>query len=497
MKLIQILKKEFDLKRLEYVIKTFYRQCPHKSARKTMEMIINLTIIFLFMAIDFDVVIIGGGGAGIVSALAASQSGSSVLLLEKTKEAGGHTLNTQGMFPASYTRFQKALGIVDSPEAMTEDILSENGNSVPYETVYNLSLNSSLVAEWLSDYCGQKLEVATDFKYHGYRKFRIHSPPSRTGREIISTLLSKAESMKNLEIVTEHGVSNIAADRKGNATGVEISGSEEKITARAIVIATGGYGANKEFVEKYIPDAGKMLYFGSSEHRGESLIWGDSIGAQLDYLDSYQAHSSVSSVGTLITWETVMKGAIIVNSVGKRFANEITGYSKFAKNITYQPGSFAFEIYNSKIHQEILQRYPEYQETNALKGIIKAWSIDELAKFIECSSGALTRTIDEVNSRAGNGESDQFGRSYFVELNPPYYAARISPALFHTQGGLRVGKDARVILKDGMASRNIFAAGDAAAGITGPGPDGYVSGTGLLCAFTYGWISGKTASELK
>jgi fumarate reductase flavoprotein subunit len=459
--------------------------------------IVNPIINFLLMGIDFDIVIIGGGGAGMISALAASQSGASVLLLEKTKEIGGHTLNTQGMFPASYTRFQKALGIVDSPEDMTKDILAENGNSVPYETVHNLSLNSSIMAEWLTDYCGQELEVATDFKYHGYTKYRIHSPPSRTGREIISTLLSKSDNLKNLEIVTEHGVSEIEADKKGNATGLKISGSGEKITARAIIITTGGYGANKEFVEKYMPDAGKMRYFGSSEHRGESLIWGESLGAHLDYLDSYQAHSAVSSVGTLITWETVMKGAIIVNSEGKRFANEITGYSKFAKNITQQPGSFAFEIYNSEIHEEVMQRYPEYQETNALNGILKAETIEELEKLIGCRKEYLNHTIEEVNIKAANAGSDKFGRSYFVELSPPYYTAKIYPALFHTQGGIRVGKDARVLLKNGTESRNIFAAGDAAAGITGPGPDGYVSGTGLLCAFTYGWLSGKTASKFK
>lgn len=449
------------------------------------------------MVSDFNVTVIGGGGAGMVAAIAAGQSGKTVLLLEKTGEIGGHTLNTQGMFPASFTRFQRALNIKDSPDEMTADILMENGNSVPHEIVHNLSLNSSNVAEWLVDFCGLTLEVATDFKYHGYSKFRIHSPPSRTGREIITKLLEKARTMSNIEIVTQHGVSHIMVDKDGNATGVEISGTGEQISTDAVIITTGGYGANRPMVERYMPEAAKMMYFGSSDHMGESLVWGESLGAQLDYLDSYQAHSAVSSVGTLITWETVMKGGLIVNSTGERFANEIMGYSKFAKNITRQPGSFAYEILNSEIHREMLQRYPEYCETDGLGAIKEFNSIEEMSLFIGCSNSTLSKTIQESNNLAGLDKSDRFGRSYFVQMEPPYYVAKITPALFHTQGGIRVGKDSRIILKDGTVCRNIFAAGDAAAGITGPGPDGYVSGTGLLCAFTYGWLAGKTASEIK
>ncbi len=449
------------------------------------------------MSTDFDITVIGGGGAGLVSAIAAAQSGKSVLLLEKTTDIGGHTVNTQGMFPASYTRFQKVLGIIDSPEKMTTDILNENGNSVPYDVVNNLSLNSSYVAEWLVDFCEQELEVAMDFKYHGYSNYRIHSPPSRTGKELITTLLRKAESMGNIEIITEHGVSKLTDNSRGQVSELEISGSGEKITTGATIITTGGYGANRDFVEKYMPDAAKMMYFGSSEHRGDSIIWGENLGAELDYLDSYQAHSAVSSVGTLITWETVMKGALIVNSLGERFANEITGYSRFAKSITNQPGSIAYEIYNREIHEEMLQLYPEYKETHLLGGIKSFHDIKELSSFIGCKSENLALTIYLVNSHKDDMKTDKFGRDFFVPIEAPYYVAKITPALFHTQGGLRVGKDARVILKDGSSCRNVFAAGDAAAGISGPGPDGYVSGSGLLCALTYGWLAGTNASTLK
>ncbi len=449
------------------------------------------------MSPDFDIIVIGGGGAGLVSAIAAAQSGKSVLLLEKTPDIGGHTVNTQGMFPASYTRFQKALGIKDSPEKMTADILNENGNSVPYDVVNNLSLNSRHVAEWLVDFCGQELGVATDFKYHGYSNYRIHSPPGRTGKELITTLLEKAESMGNIEIIREHGVSKLIHNGRGQVSGLEISGSGENITTGATIITTGGYGANRDFVEKYMPDASKMMYFGSSEHRGDSIIWGEALGAELDYLDSYQAHSAVSSAGTLITWETVMKGALIVNSLGERFANEITGYSRFAKSITNQPDSIAYEIYNREIHEEMLQRYPEYRETHLLGGIKSFHDITELASFIGCKPGNLSSTIYIANSYKDNMKTDKFGRNFFVPIEAPYYAAKIIPALFHTQGGLRVGKDARVILKGGSSCRNVFAAGDAAAGISGPGSDGYVSGTGLLCALTYGWLAGKNSSALK
>ena len=448
------------------------------------------------MASDTDVIVIGGGGAGLVAALSAAESGKQVLLIEKTRKLGGHTVNTQGMFPASATRFQRNHDIVDTPEDMTRDILEENSNAVPEEVVINLARKSGMVAEWLSDYCGVPLDVVTDFKYHGFSNFRIHAPPTRSGREVINVLMSKAYVLPNLDIAMGHTVSRIRVDLNGEATGVELDRSGEIVSTNAIIIATGGYGANRELVEKYMPDAAKMLYFGSSDHRGEAVLWSDDIGAEVDYLDSYQAHSSVSSVGTLITWETVMKGAIIVNSLGSRFADENTGYSKFAKYIVAQPGSVAFEIYTGNVHEEMMAIYEEYRDTYNLGGIKKFDSIDQVSVFIGCEATTLEKTIGQVNEHYQSGEKDKFGRDFFIELGKPYYIARITPALFHTQGGLKVNHEGRVILKGGQTSKNVFAVGDAIAGITGHGPDGYVSGAGLLCAFVYGYLAGKASIRL-
>lgn len=446
---------------------------------------------------DVDVIVIGGGGGGLVAAISAAESGKHILLIEKTSEVGGHTLNTQGMFPASRTRFQREHGIVDTPEDMTRDILEENRDAVPRQTVLNLARNSGKVAEWMADYCDVPLDVVTDFKYHGYSNYRIHAPPTRSGREVINVLLARARKLSNLDIATGRGVSRIILDKNGRATGVELSGSGETVTTNAVIIATGGYGANREMVEKYIPDAAKMLYFGSSDHRGEAVIWSGDLDAEVDYLDSYQAHSSVSSVGTLITWETVMKGAIIVNSSGLRFANEITGYSKFAKNIVRQQDSTAFEIYGADIHREMMERYEEYRETDRLGGIRKFDSLLPAGRFIGCDPVTLEETLGKANSLRSTAGEDEFGRNYFVDIEPPYYIAKITPALFHTQGGLRVNEEARIMLKNGTPSENVYAVGDAAAGITGHGPDGYVSGTGLLCAFVYGYLAGKSSVAME
>lgn len=446
------------------------------------------------MGTDADVVIIGGGGSGLVAAISAAESGKHVLLLEKSGELGGHTLNTQGMFPAALTRFQKKQKIFDSPVYMTQDILNENNYGVPYETVHNLSLNSGKVAEWMVDFCGVDLDVVTDFKYPGYNTYRIHAPPSRTGREVINALIAKADTMDNLYIAMNNAVSRILFDSSGKATGVEMSASGEQIRSDAIVISTGGYGANRQLVDKYMPKAGWMVYFGSSEHRGEAVLWAEELGAELDFLDSYQAHSSVSSVGTLITWETVMKGAIIVNDKGVRFANEITGYSKFAKEVVMQKTSTAFEIFDAEIHEEMYSRYEEYRGTTNLKGVRKLDTLEELSKFIGCKEEELRTTLDGVSEMAENGGKDSFGRNFFRNIVSPYYAAKITPALFHTQGGIRVDSNARMVPRDGKIAQDVYAVGNAAAGISGHGSDGYLSGSGLLCAFTYGWLAGRAST---
>ena len=436
----------------------------------------------------FDVVVIGAGGAGLCAAISIAETGRQVIVLEKTDSIGGHTVNTQGMFPATETVYQKNAGIDDSVENMVDDIEKQSGKYFQYDRVKHLAQSSSQFTEWLSYNIGVDLSLVTDFKYYGYSICRIHAPKSRSGVEIINALGNKLNEMDNITLALKHDVKNI--DKREGRFIIAFKNSKEKIETKTIILATGGFNSNGRMIEKYISKNSSLINLGSSDHTGSSIQWALKFGWDLAHMDSYQAHSSTSASGILITWEAIMKGGFIVNSQGKRFANEITGYSTFAKYILKQSGGFGYEIIDSKIFNELKNLYKDFEEANN-KGEIKKFSnIKDISTYIGCSIENINETLNEINNLFQNKKFDGYGRSFFVKMDFPLYVIKIRPALLHTQGGLDVDIYGRVKQK-GIALNNVYAVGDAAAGISGPGADGYLSGNGLLVALILGWIVGN------
>lgn len=436
----------------------------------------------------FDVVVIGAGGAGLCAAISIAETGRQVIVLEKTDSIGGHTVNTQGMFPAAETMYQKNAGITDSIEDMVNDIKKQSGGYFQYDRVKYLAQLSSKFTEWLSHNIGVNLSLVTDFKYYGYSTYRIHAPKSRSGIEIINALGNKLNEMDNITLALKHNVKSINHD-EGNFI-ITFENSKEEIKSKTIILATGGFNSNRDMIKKYVSPNNELINLGSSDHTGSAVQWALKFGWDLAHMDSYQAHSSTSASGILITWEAIMKGGFIVNSQGKRFANEITGYSTFAKYILKQSGGFGYEIIDSKIFNELKNLYKDFEEAYN-KGEIKEFSnIKDISTYIGCSIENINETLNEINNLFQNKKFDGYGRSFFVKMDFPLYVIKIRPALLHTQGGLDIDIYGRVKQK-GIALNNVYAVGDAAAGISGPGADGYLSGNGLLVALILGWISGN------
>lgn len=445
---------------------------------------------------ETEVVVIGGGGCGLAAALAAGQGGAEVLLLEKQQRPLSNTARSGGMIPAAGTRLQKAAGIEESPEDFAADIFRKNGHTSDQEMTLHLARISKDLIEWLIDDVGVDLVFSDDFKYPGHSEFRMHVPPNRTGSALVADLRKAAEDHPNIEVFDDAPGIGLVVDDQNAVMGVVVQrgSGQERVRAKKVILASNGFAGNPEMVRQYCPEIAEALYFGGEGNTGEGILWGLELGGKAVYMDAFQAHASVALPhGILITYAIIMEGGFQVNAEGKRFGNESAGYSKHALAVIAQPEHAAWDIYDERLHQLGLN-FEDYREAVEAGAVKKGETIQELAEVLGIDREGLLTTFDDYQKAARGEGEDSFGRSDCSIMEPPFYGVRVTGALFHTQGGLKVDINARVLKEDGTVIPNLYAGGGVAAGISGHGAGGYLSGNGLLTALGYGMLAGRDAA---
>lgn len=435
------------------------------------------------------------------AALKAADAGRSVILLEarETYRTGSNTAMSTSMVPAGGTRWQEAEGIDDSPELFLEDIMRKTHGEAEPEVAAALTHVAPELVTWLADYAGIPWELVTDFRYPGHSRDRCHALSDRSGRSLHRFLHGAIAEQPLITLAVPMRLVDLRLNKEGAVHGAEVEapdGNREAITARAVVLATNGYGANAELVRQHMPEIAEGVYHGGDGSLGDAVLLGARLGLDLAYLDAYQGHGSLASPhGVLLTWATVMHGAFLVNQHGQRFADETIGYSEYAAQTLSQPGGVAWMIFDRRI-DESCRVFADYQDVVSSRAVRWADDTRGLATLIGADPEVLASTLD-ASAGAARGElEDRFGREHWeATLVPPYAAVRVTGALFHTQGGLRVDGDARV-LRAGEPVTGLYAAGGAAAGISGHGAAGYLAGNGLLSALGLGFLAGRHAASL-
>ena len=453
----------------------------------------------LTFSITVPVLIIGAGACGLTAALAAQESGAEVMVLERDAKPSGSTAMSSGMIPAAGTRFQRAKGVEDSPEIFADDIMAKNHHRADPQIVSAVAAHSAPTIEWLADSHGVDFELVEGFLYPGHSRLRMHAPPSRTGAELMNYLL-RAAQRRDIEIVTEARVRQLFARPDGTVAAVRMErpdGAIEDVGCQALVLACNGYGGNREMVREYIPEMAEASYFGHPGNTGDAVNWGMELGAACKDMSAYQGHGSIADPhAVLITWALMMEGGIQVNTNGLRFSNEQLGYSEQAARLLQQPGGVGWNVYDQRIHELGLQ-FEDYRLAQSAGAVRKAESIETLATVTEVPPAALKSTLNKCGELAKGAGNDVYGRNFISKpaLEPPYYAIRVTGALLHTQGGLDIDVNGRVLRADRTALPNVLAAGGAARGLSGPEASGYLSGNGLLSAAVLGRICGRTAAK--
>ncbi len=418
---------------------------------------------------DVDIVVAGAGG-GLAGALRAAELGSRVLLIDASEHfrRGNNTSMSTAMFPGAGSRWQRELGIEDSPEIFAADINKKTKGTADPVTTRTLTEVSAELVEWMADSQGVDLHLITDFHYPGHSVDRCHSIEGRKGDRVLSHLLSRVDASDSIDMLVPARLVDVVIPDQGDLTAiVEMpDGSREEIQTGSVLMATNGFGANSDMVRQYIPEIADAVYHGSDASRGDAIRIGANYGAQPAFLDAYQGHAALAVHGaTLAGWATIMHGAVLVNTEGRRFGDETCGYSEYAAMLAGQPGARGWLILDDRVHEACLA-FRDYQETVESGALRRAADVAELADVIEVDASALESTLNKVQ-----------------------------PALFHTQGGLLVDGNAQVLRSDGGAVRGLYAAGGAAAGISGHGADGYLAGNGLLSAFGLSYLAGQAAAR--
>lgn len=448
------------------------------------------------------VVIVGAGACGLVAALAARDAGADVLLLERDALPRGSTAMSSGLIPAAGTRWQSEAGVDDDAQQMAADIQAKNHREADPQIARTVTQRSARTLHWLADQHSIPFSLVTGFLYPGHSVLRMHGTPKRTGEELMGALINAVQA-KGIDLLCEAKVSTVLVsdvDPK-RIVGVELTrpdGSKESIGCQALILASSGFGGNRALVARLIPDMGEAVYYGHTGNQGDALRWGHALGAQALDLSSYQGHASLAwPHQTLVSWSVMMLGGVQVNRFGARFANEHEGYSEQARRVIAQPDSVAWNIYDKRIHDSVLQ-FEDYRQAVEAGAVVFADDIKTLAAKTSMPPACLAHTLAEVDRYATDKSTpDVLGRHFdpAQRLVAPYCAIKVTGALFHTQGGLAVDTQARVLDKAGQPIPGLFAGGGAARGLSGKGDSGYLSGNGLLSAVVLGAIAGESAAR--
>ena len=491
-----------------------------------------------------DVVVVGAGGAGMTAAITASKAGSKVIIIESQPIVGGNTVRSTGGLNAAKTpyqdknEFKEAAGVektlataaekfadnetitalaatvksqwdayqanpqgyFDSPELMALDtMIGGKGKNDP-ELVKILTQNSAGAIEWLASIGAELKSVGAA---GGASVKRIHRPVDENGKTAavgayIVPILEKNVHDAGVEVITDTTAKKLLTEN-GKVVGVEAEGKDGNkvvIHAKSVIMATGGFGANAEMVEKYKPELKGFATTNAEGAQGQGIDMATAVGAATVDMDQIQIHPTVhideDGNAHLITEGVRGDGAILVNKEGKRFFDEVQTRDKVSAAEIQQTDGEAWLILDQKMVDGAAV-YQGYVNSGYAK---TGKTIEELAKNINVDPATLAETMKNWAEIYANKVDPEFGRTSFSAENAldqaPYYAILVKPGIHHTMGGLKINTNTEVLNEKGEVISGLFASGEVTGGIHGANRLG---GTAVTDIIVFGQIAGENAAD--
>ena len=490
--------------------------------------------------VDADVVVVGAGGAGMTAAITAAAEGKSVVILESQSMVGGNSVRATGGMNAAKTVYQdenefgesagveKTLktaaekyadnetitalaktvseqwaayqanptGYFDSVELMELDTMIGGKGINDPELVETLCANSADAIDWLDEH-GITLHNVSSFG--GASVKRIHRPVNAEGKTVsvgsyMIPLLQENCEKAGVKMMLDTTATEILTDANGAAVGVKATGaSGETVTvnAKAVVLATGGFGANLDMVVKYKPELKGFMTTNAPGIQGQGIEMAQTIGAATVDMDQIQIHPTVeANTAALITEGLRGDGAILINEEGKRFIDEVGTRDVVSAAEIAQTGSYSWLVVDQAMADasSVIQGYIKKGYT------VTGSTYEELGKAMGVDAAAFAETMEKWNGYVEAKNDPDFGRTSFANpLNTaPYYAVKVTAGVHHTMGGLKINANTEVLNEKGEVIPGLFAAGEVTGGVHGANRLG---GNAVADFTVFGRIAGAAASD--
>ena len=490
--------------------------------------------------VEADIVVVGAGGAGMTAAITAAAEGKSVVILESQSMVGGNSVRATGGMNAGKTVYQdenefgesagveKTLktaaekyadnetitalaktvseqwaayqanptGYFDSVELMELDTMIGGKGINDPELVETLCANSADAIDWLDEH-GITLHNVSSFG--GASVKRIHRPVNAEGKTVsvgsyMIPLLQENCEKAGVKMMLDTTATEILTDANGAAVGVKATGaSGETVTvnAKAVVLASGGFGANLDMVVKYKPELKGFMTTNAPGIQGQGIEMAEAIGAATVDMDQIQIHPTVeANTAALITEGLRGDGAILINEEGQRFIDEVGTRDVVSAAEIAQTGSYSWLVVDQAMvdASSVIQGYIKkgYTVTGA--------TYEELGKAMGVDAAAFAETMEKWNGYVEAKNDPDFGRTSFANpLNTaPYYAVKVTAGVHHTMGGLKINANTEVLNEKGEVIPGLFAAGEVTGGVHGANRLG---GNAVADFTVFGRIAGAAASD--
>lgn len=490
--------------------------------------------------VEADVVVVGAGGAGMTAAITAAGEGKSVVILESQSMVGGNSVRATGGMNAGKTVYQdenefgesagveKTLktaaekyadnetitalaktvseqwaayqanptGYFDSVELMELDTMIGGKGINDPELVETLCENSADAIDWLDEH-GITLHNVSSFG--GASVKRIHRPVNAEGKTVsvgsyMIPLLEENCEKAGVKMMLDTTATEILTDANGAAVGVKATGaSGETVTvnAKAVVLTTGGFGANLDMVVKYKPELKGFMTTNAAGIQGQGIEMAQAIGAATVDMDQIQIHPTVeANTAALITEGLRGDGAVLINAEGKRFIDEVGTRDVVSAAEIAQTGSYSWLVVDQAMvdASSVIQGYIKKGYT------VTGETYEELGKAMGVDEAAFAETMEKWNGYVEAKNDPDFGRTSFANpLNTaPYYAVKVTAGVHHTMGGLKINANTEVLNEKGEVIPGLFAAGEVTGGVHGANRLG---GNAVADFTVFGRIAGAAASD--
>ena len=490
--------------------------------------------------VDADVVVVGAGGAGMTAAITAAAEGKSVVILESQSMVGGNSVRATGGMNAGKTVYQdenefgesagveKTLktaaekyadnetitalaktvseqwaayqadpkGYFDSVELMELDTMIGGKGINDPALVETLCANSADAIDWLDEH-GITLHSVSSFG--GASVKRIHRPVNDEGKTVsvgsyMIPLLQENCDKAGVQTLLNTTATELLTDANGAVVGVKATGSTgETITvnAKAVVLTTGGFGANLDMVTEYKPELKGFMTTNAAGAQGQGIEMAAAVGADTVDMDQIQIHPTVeANTAALITEGLRGDGAVLINAEGKRFIDEVGTRDVVSAAEIAQTGSYSWLVVDQAMvdASSVIQGYIKKGYT------VTGQTYEELAKAMGVDEAAFAETMKIWNGYVEAKNDPDFGRTSFAKAldTAPYYAIKVTAGVHHTMGGLKINTNTEVLKADGSVIPGLFAAGEVTGGVHGANRLG---GNAVADFTVFGRIAGAAASK--